>query len=139
MEACNAQKKEERQQLELNEEHNSSLCRLGEEIESARGDVTIEENKDRAVQQQLASKEAEGQKAKGKYSAAIKEIKLRQAMGAGSYGTVQRNHLPGARIDMLKTLEWLGGIDSIQILTDFYDRDSTLNLLAGRTKLNGGK
>jgi hypothetical protein len=94
---------------------------------------------DRAVQQQLASKEAEGQKAKGKYSAAIKEIKLRQAMGAGSYGTVQRNHLPGARIDMLKTLEWLGGIDSIQILTDFYDRDSTLNLLAGRTKLNGGK
>ena len=45
VEACNAQKKEERQQLELNEEHNSSLCRLGEEIESARGDVTIEENK----------------------------------------------------------------------------------------------
>jgi hypothetical protein len=39
----------------------------------------------------------------------------------------------------VKTLEWLGGIDSIQILTDFYDRDSTLNLLAGRTKLNGGK
>ena len=53
---------------------------------------------DRAAQQQLASKEAAAQKSREEYSRTIKELKLRQGMGAGSFDPahVHEERLPGA-------------------------------------------
>ena len=44
-EAHDAQKEGERKQLEITQENNPSLRRLADEIESARGDLTIIVNK----------------------------------------------------------------------------------------------
>lgn len=56
---------------------------------------------DRAAQQQLASKEAAAQKSREEYSRTIKELKLRQGMGAGSFDPahVHEERLPGARTE----------------------------------------
>jgi len=155
-EVHDAQKEGERKQLEITQENNPSLRRLADEIESARGDLTIIVNKHRAAQQQLTSKEAAAQKSREEYSRTIKELKLRQGMGAGSFDPahVHEERLPGARTDVPQLVD-INGIKDLsqKQLTQvfhflsntgfcqniaFYGRgDEARNLLAGRSKVKG--
>ena len=50
--------------------------------------------------------------AKDKHFKAVEDLKLRQAMGGGA--VCSNKELPGARIPISQTVEWLGGIDRFQ-------------------------
>lgn len=148
-------KEKQLKKLEFLQGSNPILANLEDDIESIQSNLCIHKQQLLATEQTLESMQREEHEANTKYSSNVEDLKLRQAMGGGAVHSGVE--LPGVRITIAQTVEWLGGTDrfkdmnrnqlesvfrflsktGLQLNHEFYDQESTIDLLSGGTRKYG--